>query len=60
MLDESGQKGELVECVSVPSEKKFACKEIRWSPDGKGLILMDKDMFCAAFEVIEVEDVSSA
>ncbi|CCA69148.1 hypothetical protein PIIN_03047 [Serendipita indica DSM 11827] len=60
VLDESGQKGELAECVSVPSEKRFACKEIRWSPDGKGLILMDKDMFCAAFEVVEGEDVSSA
>jgi hypothetical protein len=50
-LNDSGEKGELAECVSVPSDRKFACRDIRWSPDGRGLILMDKDMFCAAFEV---------
>lgn len=46
-----GERGELGECVSVPvSERRFACKDIRWSPDGRGLILLDKDWFCAAFE----------
>jgi hypothetical protein len=51
-VNESGERGELAECVSVPiSERRFACKDIRWSPDGRGLILLDKDLFCAAFEV---------
>lgn len=31
----------------------FGCRDIRWSPDGKGLILLDKDMFCCCFEVEE-------
>ncbi|KAG8839184.1 hypothetical protein FRC20_006095 [Serendipita sp. 405] len=50
-LNEDGERGELTECVAIPTEKKFACKDVRWSPDGKGLLLMDKDAFCAAFEV---------
>lgn len=50
-IDETGERGELAECVSVPvGERRFACKDIRWSPDGGGLILLDKDLFCAAFE----------
>ena len=50
-LDEPGKRGELAECVSIPTgEQKFSCKDLRWSPEGRGLILLDKDLFCAAFE----------
>lgn len=55
-LSEGGERGELAECVSVPGERRFSCKDIRWSPDGRGLILMDKDLFCAAFEVEGTDD----
>lgn len=26
---------------------------MKWSPDGKGIILLSKDKFCCAFEVEE-------
>lgn len=32
---------------------RFETRVIRWSPDGKGLALLDKDTFCCAFEVTE-------
>lgn len=41
---------EMAECVGVPA-KKFQLRDVRWSPDGKGLLLLDKDIFCCAFEV---------
>lgn len=30
---------------------KFETRHIKWAPDGKGLVLLDKEMFCCAFEV---------
>jgi hypothetical protein len=33
--------------------ENFEVKDLRWSPDGKGLVLLDKDTFCCAFEVEE-------
>jgi hypothetical protein len=28
---------------------------LRWAPDGKGFILLGKDHFCCAFEVLDEE-----
>ena len=33
--------------------EKFEAKDLRWAPDGKGIILIGKDNFCCAFEVAE-------
>jgi hypothetical protein len=30
---------------------KFETRDIKWAPDGKGLVLLDKEMFSCAFEV---------
>ena len=34
-------------------QEKLQVRDVRWSADGKGLILMDKEAFCCAFEVTE-------
>ncbi len=39
--------------IPVNLESKFEARDIRWAPDGKGLLLVDKDTFCCAFEVNE-------
>ena len=31
--------------------EKFQLRDVKWAPDGKGLLLVDKDVFCCAFEV---------
>jgi len=49
---EDGDSEEIAECVSIPSAE-FKARDIMWSPDGKGMVLLDKDSFCCA---IEVED----
>lgn len=41
----------------VTVTEKFETRDLKWAPDGKGLILMDKDMFCCAFEVEEEPSV---
>lgn len=41
---------EMAECIGIPN-KNFHLKDVRWTPDGKGLALLDKDTFCCAFEV---------
>jgi hypothetical protein len=38
--------------------EKFETRDLKWAPDGKGLMLLDKDMFCCAFEVQEEGDQS--
>lgn len=35
------------------SLENFEARDLKWSPDGKGLILLDKDQYCCAFEVQE-------
>lgn len=30
---------------------KYETRDVCWAPDGKGMVLMDKDKFCCAFEV---------
>ncbi|KAJ6509416.1 WD repeat-containing protein 8 [Mycena vitilis] len=48
-LGESGEE-EMAECIGVPA-KNFETRDLRWTPDGKGVVLMDKELFCCAFEV---------
>ena len=36
---------------------RFENRVIRWSPDGKGMALLDRDTFCCAFEVTD-SDIS--
>ncbi|KAI8976292.1 WD repeat-containing protein 8 [Trametes punicea] len=43
---------EVAECVGVPA-KKFEARDLRWAPDGEGMILLDQKTFCCAFEVEE-------
>ncbi|KAJ3734718.1 WD repeat-containing protein 8 [Lentinula guzmanii] len=50
--NESGEQEEIAECIGVPA-REFDTRNICWSKDGKGLILMDKETFCCAFEVEE-------
>ncbi|KAJ3816063.1 WD repeat-containing protein 8 [Lentinula aff. lateritia] len=50
---ESGEQEEMAECIGVPA-KEFDTRNMSWSRDGKGLILLDKETFCCAFEVEEV------
>ena len=33
--------------------EQFDTRDFRWSPDGRGLILLDRDSFCCAFQVEE-------
>ncbi|KAI6047767.1 WD repeat-containing protein 8 [Pisolithus marmoratus] len=48
---EGGEEEDMAECIGVPTNMKYETRDIRWAPDGKGLVLMDKDTFCCAFEV---------
>ncbi|KIP11638.1 hypothetical protein PHLGIDRAFT_458424 [Phlebiopsis gigantea 11061_1 CR5-6] len=41
---------EMAECIGVPA-KSFNAREVKWAPDGKGLVLLSKETFCCAFEV---------
>ncbi|KAH9838777.1 YVTN repeat-like/Quino protein amine dehydrogenase [Rhodofomes roseus] len=47
-----GEAEEVAECVGVPA-RKFAAGALRWAPDGRGLVLLDRETFCCAFEVEE-------
>ncbi|KAJ3565461.1 hypothetical protein NP233_g7617 [Leucocoprinus birnbaumii] len=49
-MSELGEEEEMAECVGVPAHK-FEAKDVKWAPDGKGLIIYDKDQFCCSFEV---------
>ena len=65
----SGEPEEVAECIGVPAsefivryaplhlltllQEQFDTRDVRWAPDGKGLILFDKEKFCCAFEVEE-------
>ncbi|KZT01911.1 YVTN repeat-like/Quino protein amine dehydrogenase [Laetiporus sulphureus 93-53] len=54
--DGDADGGEAVaECVGVPAER-FSTHSIRWAPDGRGLILLDRDTFCCAFEVEDADN----
>lgn len=34
---------------------QFNTLNIEWAPDGKGILLLDKEAFCCAFEVEDEE-----
>ncbi|KAJ3548329.1 hypothetical protein NMY22_g1298 [Coprinellus aureogranulatus] len=53
-VGDSEQEEEMAECIGVPA-KKFDTRDVRWAPDGKGFILLDRDQFCCAFEVEDEE-----
>ena len=38
--------------------EEFETRDLKWAPDGKGIVLLDKDVFCCAFEVEEDEIAS--
>lgn len=44
------QLGGSVEAVEVPAEN-FVVSSLKWCPDGKGLLLLDKDLFCIGFPI---------
>ncbi|KAI0667380.1 WD repeat-containing protein 8 [Trametes maxima] len=50
---------EVAECVGVPAQR-FETRDLRWAPDGKGMILLDRETFCCAFEVEEEGQDSGA
>jgi len=37
----------------LPMVVRFENRVMRWSPDGKGMALLDRDTFCCAFEVTD-------
>ncbi|KAF9171424.1 WD repeat-containing protein wrap73 [Mortierella sp. AD010] len=47
--------GGIVEAIEVPAEG-FEVSSLKWCPNGKGLLLLDKDMFCIGFPVEEDEE----
>ncbi|KAH9939670.1 YVTN repeat-like/Quino protein amine dehydrogenase [Epithele typhae] len=50
--DEDEAEAEVAECVGVPAQK-FETRDVAWAPDGKGMVLFDRETFCCAFEVEE-------
>ncbi|KAG1718249.1 WD repeat-containing protein 8 [Suillus occidentalis] len=50
-IGENGVEEDMAECIGVPANTKFETRSIKWAPDGKGLVLLDKEAFCCAFEV---------
>lgn len=52
-IGENGVEEDMAECIGVPANTKFETRSVKWAPDGKGLVLLDKEVFCCAFEVEE-------
>jgi len=48
----SDKSEEVCECIGVPA-KKFSTRDVRWTGDGDGMALLDKETFCYAFQVLE-------
>lgn len=42
------------------ASEKFDTRDIKWAPDGKGFVLLDRDQYCCAFEVEEEKGDSAA
>ncbi|KAG8699340.1 hypothetical protein FRC09_006673 [Ceratobasidium sp. 395] len=42
--------GEGAECMGVPGQE-LTVRDVRWAPDGRGLLMVDSDAYCCAFEV---------
>lgn len=51
-VGDNDQDEEMAECIGIPAPR-FEHRDFKWAPDGKGLVLLDKDQFCCAFEVEE-------
>ena len=65
--EEGSEDEEIAECIGIPASESLICcklgvtndertenfqlRDVKWAPDGKGLLLVDKDVFCCAFEV---------
>ena len=41
---------------TYPFSENFQLRNVQWAPDGKGLLLLDRDIFCCAFEVEQDDD----
>ena len=39
-------------CLQMETEN-FETRDLKWAPDGKGIVLLGRDQFCCAFEVEE-------
>ncbi|KAI0094960.1 WD repeat-containing protein 8 [Irpex rosettiformis] len=51
---DSSESEEVAECIGIPAHD-FSARDVRWAPDGKGLVLVDKETFCCAFEVEDAD-----
>ncbi|KZS93138.1 WD repeat-containing protein 8 [Sistotremastrum niveocremeum HHB9708] len=51
-MNDEGEEDEMAECVKIPADN-FQVRDIKWSPDGKTMVLLDKTDFCCAAEVKE-------
>ncbi|KAG8714579.1 hypothetical protein FRC08_011727 [Ceratobasidium sp. 394] len=50
-ISEGGElDGEGAECMGVPGQE-LNVRDVRWAPDGRGLLMVDSDTYCCAFEV---------
>lgn len=47
-----GGEEEMAECIGIPA-KNFETRDLKWAPDGKGIVLLGREQFCCAFEVEE-------
>jgi len=43
---------EMAECIGIPG-KGFTTADVQWGPDGRSIVLQDKEMFTCAFVVEE-------
>ncbi|KAF8605108.1 YVTN repeat-like/Quino protein amine dehydrogenase [Ceratobasidium sp. AG-I] len=41
---------EVAECIGVPGQE-LTVRDVRWAPDGRGILMVDSDSYCCAFEV---------
>ncbi|KAL9934652.1 hypothetical protein V8E36_006427 [Tilletia maclaganii] len=47
----SSQIQQRAECIAVPSDENFTANDVKWSPDGRKLLVIDNDLFCCAIDV---------
>ena len=43
----------LIGRTCARNAEKFETRDVRWAPDGKGMVLLDRETVCCAFEVEE-------
>ncbi|KAF9957954.1 WD repeat-containing protein wrap73 [Mortierella alpina] len=49
------EHGGIVEAIEVPAEG-FEASSLKWCPDGRGLLLLDRDMYCLGFPIEDEDD----